>query len=108
MEQLTTDAAMLQWSHAQRASGLRIGFVPTMGFLHRGHASLMARLRPVVDRLVVSIYVNPLQFAPGEDLDAYPRDLEGDLAVCEAEGVDCVFAPDAVDALRLAHREVAL
>ena len=93
MQQLATDAEMVRWSREQRAAGLRIGFVPTMGFLHRGHASLMARLRPVVDRLVVSIYVNPLQFAPGEDLDAYPRDLEGDLAVCAAEGVDCVFAP---------------
>lgn len=71
----------------------RIGFVPTMGFLHRGHASLMALLRPRCDRLVVSVYVNPLQFGPNEDLDRYPRDLEGDTRVCEGEGVDAVFAP---------------
>mgnify|MGYP006202453503 CR=1 FL=1 len=75
-----TSEDMLEWANAQRALGLTIGIVPTMGFLHRGHASLMANLRPRVDKLVVSIYVNPLQFGPNEDLDAYPRDPEGDTA----------------------------
>ncbi len=93
MEQIATSAAMTAWSVSQKNEGLTIGFVPTMGFLHRGHASLMSLLRPRVDRLVVSIYVNPLQFAPNEDLDTYPRDIEGDLATCRAEGVDCVFMP---------------
>jgi len=77
----------------RRATGERIGFVPTMGFLHAGHRSLMALARPQCDHLVVSIYVNPLQFGPGEDLDTYPRDPEGDAAACIAEGVDTLFMP---------------
>jgi pantoate--beta-alanine ligase len=84
---------MSDWAAAQRAEGHRIGFVPTMGSLHRGHASLMALLRPRCDRLVVSVYVNPLQFGPTEDLDRYPRDPEGDAALCAAEGVDALFMP---------------
>ena len=81
-----------------RTSGRRIGFVPTMGALHEGHASLVreARARVGEGPVVVSIFVNPMQFAPGEDLDRYPRTLEADLEVCAAEGVDVVFAP-AVD-----------
>lgn len=93
MELIRDPAAMTAWSEAHRVQGQRIGFVPTMGFLHRGHTSLMERLRPRVDKLVVSIYVNPLQFGPTEDLDVYPRDLAGDMAQCEAVGVDAVFAP---------------
>ncbi|MBX2803227.1 MAG: pantoate--beta-alanine ligase [Myxococcales bacterium] len=93
MELLESAAAMQQWATAQRAGGQRIGFVPTMGFLHPGHASLMALLRPQVDRLVVSVYVNPLQFGPGEDLDRYPRDPEGDAALCRDQGVDALFRP---------------
>jgi len=93
MRLLNDAPAMTAWSIARKREGLTIGFVPTMGFLHSGHASLMALLRPRVDRLVVSIYVNPLQFGPGEDLDTYPRDPKGDRAICEAEGVDCVFMP---------------
>lgn len=76
-----------------RAQGLRVGFVPTMGFLHRGHTSLMALARPLCERLVVSIYVNPLQFGPNEDLARYPRDPEGDAAKCAGEGVDLLFTP---------------
>jgi len=94
MDRITDASAMTRWALLHKAEGHTVGFVPTMGYLHRGHASLMALLRPRVDRLVVSIYVNPLQFGPGEDLDTYPRDPEGDWAVCEAEGVDCVFVPD--------------
>jgi pantoate--beta-alanine ligase len=94
MQQIAQAASMTAQADRWHREGLRIGFVPTMGYLHRGHASLMALLRPRVDRLIVSIYVNPLQFGPGEDLDTYPRDLERDMAICEEEGVDCVFLPD--------------
>lgn len=75
--------------------GGRVGFVPTMGALHEGHGSLMARAREEVGDgpLVVSIFVNPTQFAPGEDLDRYPRTLEADLDLCARQGVDIVFAP---------------
>ena len=77
-----------------RTSGQRIGFVPTMGFLHDGHLSLMRLARAQCDHLVVSIYVNPLQFGPNEDLDRYPRDPEGDAAKCESVGVDTLFLPE--------------
>lgn len=78
-----------------RAEGRGVGLVPTMGFLHAGHRSLMREARAGCDFVVVTIFVNPLQFGPGEDLDRYPRDLAGDLARCEEERVDCVFAPAA-------------
>ncbi|RYB93623.1 pantoate--beta-alanine ligase [Nocardioides oleivorans] len=77
-----------------RRSGDRVAFVPTMGALHEGHASLMRTARAATDGpVVVSIFVNPMQFAPTEDLDRYPRTLGADLAVCADEGVDVVFAP---------------
>lgn len=94
MQVLGSPREMTLWSDGVRHRGQRIGLVPTMGFLHEGHRSLMRQLRPQVDQLVVSIFVNPLQFGPTEDLDRYPRDLEGDLAACRAEGVDAVFTPD--------------
>ncbi|MGH9034944.1 MAG: pantoate--beta-alanine ligase [Acidimicrobiia bacterium] len=70
-----------------------VGFVPTMGAFHEGHRSLMRAARAQHDFVVVSLFVNPLQFGPAEDLDRYPRDLDGDLAVARLEGVDLVFAP---------------
>ena len=77
-----------------RRAGEQIAFVPTMGALHEGHASLMRTARTAADGpVVVSIFVNPMQFGRGEDLDRYPRALDADLAVCAAEGVDVVFAP---------------
>ena len=76
-----------------RDGGRTIGFVPTMGYLHAGHLSLIDRCRELSDYIVVSIYVNPLQFGPNEDLDRYPRDMERDLALTEERGVDLVFAP---------------
>ena len=77
-----------------RAAGQSIGFVPTMGFLHEGHRSLMRISRARADVSVVSIFVNPLQFGPHEDLARYPRDPEGDARQCEAERVDLLFLPD--------------
>jgi len=78
-----------------RAAGKKIGLVPTMGFLHAGHASLLDVCRPECDVLVVSIFVNPTQFGPNEDLDKYPRDFEHDCELCEKHGADIVFAPSA-------------
>ena len=79
-----------------RESGSRIGFVPTMGNLHEGHLQLVRRARSLCDRVVVSIFVNPMQFGPGEDFDTYPRTLEADKAQLEQARADLLFAP-AVD-----------
>ncbi len=76
-----------------RRAGLQVGFVPTMGYLHDGHGSLMRAARAGNDVVVASIFVNPLQFAPDEDLDSYPRDLDRDTALAEASGVDVLFVP---------------
>lgn len=76
--------------------GSPVGFVPTMGFLHRGHTALMSLTRPLCDTLVASIYVNPLQFSPTEDLSRYPRDPEGDAQKCQESGVDVLFMPEAL------------
>ncbi|MDP9184898.1 MAG: pantoate--beta-alanine ligase, partial [Actinomycetota bacterium] len=76
-----------------RDAGVSIGFVPTMGALHDGHRSLLRRARADADRVIVSIFVNPLQFGEREDLERYPRDEPHDLEVCEADGVDVVWAP---------------
>ena len=78
---------------AARSGGNAIGLVPTMGFFHEGHLSLMRRARADTDVVVVSLFVNPAQFAPGEDLDAYPRDEERDRRLAEGAGVDVLFAP---------------
>ncbi|HTF59023.1 MAG TPA: pantoate--beta-alanine ligase, partial [Actinomycetes bacterium] len=76
-----------------RQRGAGVGFVPTMGALHAGHRALLARARAESDVVVASVFVNPLQFGPAEDLASYPRDREADLAVLEAEGVDLAFVP---------------
>jgi pantoate--beta-alanine ligase len=78
-----------------RLAGRRIGFVPTMGYLHEGHLTLMRLARPRCDELVVSIFVNPTQFAPHEDYAEYPRDLQRDLELAESVGCDLVFHPTA-------------
>jgi len=78
-----------QW----REEGLTIGLVPTMGALHEGHESLMETARAQCDRVVVSVFVNPLQFGPNEDYDAYPRDIARDASICESHGVDAIFHP---------------
>ena len=77
-----------------RHRGRTIGLVPTMGYLHEGHLSLIDRCRELADFVVVSLYVNPLQFGPHEDFARYPRDLQRDLAAAQTRGVDLVFAPD--------------
>lgn len=79
---------------AWKKEGLSVGFVPTMGYLHEGHQSLIARAVAENDRVVVSIFVNPMQFGPNEDLASYPRDLEKDSALCEATGADLIFHPE--------------
>jgi len=76
------------------AGGSRLGFVPTMGFLHAGHMSLVSRSRAECAATAVSIFVNPLQFGPGEDLATYPRDVERDAALLEEAGVDLLFLPE--------------
>ncbi len=80
-----------------RAEGQTVGFVPTMGYLHDGHISLMREAKAETHLVVASIFVNPLQFGPGEDLEAYPRDLERDTALAEAAGVDVLFVPDGAE-----------
>lgn len=87
-------AEMTAWSDAVRARGERIAFVPTMGYLHQGHVALMEEARRRGDRMVVSIFVNPLQFGPQEDLARYPRDLGGDLAKASRAGADAAFVPE--------------
>ena len=86
---------MQQISQAARRAGERIVLVPTMGFLHEGHASLMREGRRRGELLVTSIFVNPTQFGAGDDFDCYPRDLERDCALAAAAGVDLIFAPTA-------------
>lgn len=79
---------------AWRAEGLSVGLVPTMGFLHEGHKSLIDRSVSGNDRTVVSVFVNPMQFGPTEDLASYPRDLDADAKLCEAAGADLIFNPE--------------
>lgn len=76
-----------------RSSGHSIGLVPTMGYLHEGHLELMRRAKRQCDKVIVSIFVNPAQFGPGEDLERYPRDLERDVRMSEEVGVDAIFNP---------------
>lgn len=100
MRLLTTTAELAHWR--QEDSGRPLHFVPTMGGLHRGHASLLERAREprsegALPRVLLSVFVNPLQFGPGEDFERYPRDLQADAVIAEAAGVDALFAPSSAE-----------
>jgi pantoate--beta-alanine ligase len=91
---LRTTSEVQAWAAALRRQGRRLALVPTMGYLHEGHLSLMREGRQRAGVVATSIFVNPTQFGPKEDLSRYPRDFEGDLARCASAGVDAVFAPE--------------
>lgn len=93
MRVLETAREAAEFADEVRRSGRRLGFVPTMGFLHEGHLSLMREGRARADVVATSIFVNPAQFGPKEDLTRYPRDLTGDLEKCRSAGVEVVYAP---------------
>ena len=93
MKVVRTKAELREALAEPRRQGARIGLVPTMGSFHDGHLSLMRQARRDCDLAVVSVFVNPTQFGPGEDLDAYPRDEQGDVEAAEREGVDLLWAP---------------
>ena len=93
MNRLGTIAATREYVGAARDAGAQIALVPTMGALHEGHLQLIDHARRHADRVIMSVFVNPLQFAPGEDFARYPRDTEGDVRLAAGRGVDAVFAP---------------
>jgi pantoate--beta-alanine ligase len=95
MEIAKTIESARKFVAAARGQGRTVGFVPTMGALHIGHISLIQAARKQTDYVIVSIFVNPKQFAPAEDFDKYPRPFDDDLQICREQGVDLVFAPDA-------------
>lgn len=94
MKVVTTIEEVRNEVKAWKRAGQTVGLVPTMGYLHEGHQSLMKHARKDCDKVVVSVFVNPMQFGPNEDLDSYPRDMERDQAVCNEAGVDLIFHPD--------------
>ncbi|MGN0352900.1 MAG: pantoate--beta-alanine ligase [Roseburia sp.] len=94
MKVVTTVAEVREQVKAWKKEGKSVGFVPTMGYLHEGHGSLISAAKKGNDKVVVSIFVNPMQFGPTEDLESYPRDLEKDSAFCESLGADLIFHPE--------------
>jgi len=104
MNIIKTADGMIRAMRAEKALGRKIGFVPTMGYLHEGHLSLVRLAGAEADVTVVSIFVNPIQFGPKEDLKSYPRDFERDAALLKAEGTDYIFAPADGDMYPPSHR----
>ncbi len=97
MRTISSIKEMQALAEVLRREGRRIGFVPTMGYLHEGHLSLMQKAREECDIVVVSVFVNPTQFGPSEDFDRYPRDPDGDSMKCESAGADILFMPERED-----------
>jgi pantoate--beta-alanine ligase len=93
MHVITKIDEMTNYSTSEQDNGEVIGFVPTMGYLHDGHLSLVQKAKQNCDKVILSIYINPTQFSPSEDLDKYPRDLERDKELCKEAGVDALFFP---------------
>ncbi|MBN2374402.1 pantoate--beta-alanine ligase [bacterium] len=106
MEQINKIARMQERAIQIHKKGLTIGLVPTMGYLHDGHLSLMREARRETDCVVVSIFVNPIQFGPSEDFAKYPRDIERDIGLAEQSGVDIIFNPAAKDMYPLRFRTI--
>ncbi|REB10179.1 pantoate--beta-alanine ligase [Sporosarcina sp. BI001-red] len=94
MQSTTSISKMIKWQQDMKASRRKIGFVPTMGFLHEGHVALIKEAKKNNDCVAVSIFVNPTQFGPGEDYQAYPRDLDADVLLASQAGADIVFCPE--------------
>ncbi len=101
---LRTVAEASAWARASCREGRITALVPTMGYLHEGHLSLMREAKRRADRVAVSIFVNPTQFGPSEDFSRYPRDLDGDTAKCASAGVDVVFCPEAAELYPEGHQ----
>ncbi|MET0661791.1 MAG: pantoate--beta-alanine ligase [Ilumatobacteraceae bacterium] len=95
LQTVRTPSGMTAWSRSAQQAGETIALVPTMGALHRGHLALIEHARTIADRVVVSIFVNPLQFDRPDDFEHYPRPIDADVAVCAEHGVDAVYAPTA-------------
>jgi pantoate--beta-alanine ligase len=108
MEVIRAIAMARKACDAARSAGRTVGFVPTMGAFHDGHLSLMRRARDERDAVVVSIFVNPLQFGPGEDLSRYPQDEERDLSMAKKLGVEVMFAPNVEEMYPAGHQEVTV
>ena len=103
MQVIHSIGEMQYLSEKLRQGGGKIGFVPTMGYLHDGHLSLVDLLKEQTDTVILSIFVNPIQFGKGEDLEKYPRDLDGDMKLCQERGVDVVFIPAGEEIYRDGH-----
>lgn len=97
MKIIRTPAELVDFRESNRRAGVRVGLVPTMGYLHEGHNSLLKTAREECDVVVMSLFINPTQFRAGEDLSTYPRDEERDFAIAEESGVDLIYAPEPDD-----------
>jgi len=108
MRTIRTVRQLIAWRSALQRERVTIALVPTMGALHDGHRTLIRAARLACDAVVVSIFVNPTQFGPGEDLDRYPRPFRRDAAMCRAEGVDVIFAPPREEMYHADHRTLVI